>query len=222
MMNMVRLKDKMRMKYTVLWIGLLFCSITGSAQYQKATEEQQKEIVSKITQALSAMNTMQCDFTQVKELTFIGDKATSEGKMFYKKTNKLRWEYTKPVQYAFSTDGKNLWTTAGGRTTAVPAGQRKLLDGMNKVMISGVTGTGLVNSPDFDTDILVGSDDYKIVLIPTKKEVKDLYSSMQLYVNKQSNRTQSVELVEKNGDKTTIELKNIQVNKAMNDEIFSQ
>ena len=210
-------------KYPVLLIGLLFCSMAGSAQYQKATVEQQKEIVSKITLALNNMNTMQCDFTQVKELTFIGDKATSEGKMFYKKTNKLRWEYTKPVQYAFSTDGKNLWTAAGGKTTTVPDSQRKLLDGMNKVMISGVTGTGLAdNSPDFDTEIFVGSNDYKIVLTPKTKEVKDLYSSIQLYVNKQNNRTQSIELVEKKGDKTTIELKNIQVNKTINDQIFSQ
>jgi len=209
-------------KYLVLLVGLLFCSIAGSAQYQKATVEQQKEIVSKITLALSNMNTMQCDFTQVKELTFIGDKATSEGKMFYKKTNKLRWEYTAPVRYAFSTDGKDLWTTVGGKTSAVPAGQRKLLDGMNKVMISGVTGTGLVSSPDFDTELFIGSDDYKIVLTPKKKEVKDLYSSIQLYVNKQSNRTQSVDLVEKKGDKTTIELKNIQVNKPINDQTFSQ
>jgi len=222
MLNIVRLKNKMMKKYSVLLIGLLFCSITGSAQYQKATEEQQKEIVSKITLALNNMNTMQCDFTQVKELTFIGDKATSEGKMFYKKTNKLRWEYTAPVRYAFSTDGKNLWTTVGGKTTAVPANQRKLLAGMNKVMISGVTGTGLVSSSDFDTELFIGNDDYKIVLIPKIKEVKDLYSSIQLYVNKQSNRTQSVELVEKKGDKTTIELKNIQVNKTINDQIFSQ
>jgi len=209
-------------KYQILLIGLLFCSVTGLAQYQNVTEDQKKEIVGKIALALSNMNTMQCDFTQVKELTFIGDKATSEGKMFYKKTNKLRWEYTKPVQYAFSTDGKNLWTSAGGKTTAVPAGQRKLLDGMNKVMISGVTGTGLVSSPDFDTDLFMGTDDYKIVLIPKKKEVKDLYSSIQLYVNKQNNRTRSVELIEKKGDKTTIELKNIQVNKTINDAIFSQ
>jgi len=210
-------------KYPVLLIGLLFCSITGLAQYQKATAEQQKEIVSKITLALSNMNTMQCDFTQVKELTFIGDKATSEGKMFYKKTNKLRWEYTKPVRYAFSTDGKNLWTATGDKTTIVPANQRKLLDGMNKVMISGVTGTGLAdNSPDFDTEIFVGSNDYKIVLTPKKKEVKDLYSSIQLYVNKQNNRTRSIELVENKGDKTTIELKNIQVNTTINDDIFSQ
>jgi len=208
-------------KYQILLIGFLFCSVAGVAQYKDVTEEQKKEIVSKITLALSNMNTMQCDFTQVKELTFIGDKATSEGKMFYKKTNMLRWEYTKPVQYAFSTDGKNLWTSAGGKTTTVSANQRKLLDGMNKVMISGVTGTGLADSPDFDTDLFVGNDDYKIVLTPKKKGVKDLYSSIQLYVNKQNNRTRAIELIEKNGDKTTIELKNIQVNKAIDDATFS-
>jgi len=209
-------------KSKILLTFFLFCSFAVYAQYQSATEEQKKEIVSKVIRTSGSMNTMQCDFTQVKELTFIGDKATSEGKMFYKKSNKMRWEYTKPVQYAFSTDGNNMMSTVGGKTTGVATDQRKLLDGINKVIISGVTGTDLVNSPDFDTDFFVGSADFKIVLIPKKKEVKDLFSAINLYINKSDNHVSSVELIDKSNDKTTITLKNIQVNIAISDEVFSQ
>ena len=209
-------------KFTVLIMGLIFCSASLSAQYQDATEEQRQEIVSRITQAADNMNTMQCDFTQVKELSFMDDKVMSEGKMYFKKTNKIRWEYTKPFQYVFSMDGQNVQMTSSGQTTTIPASQSKLFSEISKVMVGGVSGNGLVDSPDFDTQFLVGGNDYKVVLAPRKKEVKDLFSSVQLYVGKADSRIRSVELIENTGDKTTITLKNLQVNTTIDDAIFSQ
>ena len=70
--------------------SLLLCA-TMVAQYQAATDAQQKEIIDKITQASNEMRTMQCDFTQEKELSFMNDKVLSEGKMYYKQPNKIRW-----------------------------------------------------------------------------------------------------------------------------------
>jgi outer membrane lipoprotein-sorting protein len=51
--------------------------------------------------------------------------------------------------------------------------------------------------------------------------VKDLFASIQLHIGKTDSRINIVELVEKSGDKTTIQLKNVQINPAINDEIFS-
>jgi outer membrane lipoprotein-sorting protein len=150
------------------------------------------------------------------------EKVTSEGKMYFKKTNKIRWEYTKPVQYVFTMDGQNIKMTSGGNTTSIPANQSKMFNEISKVMIGGVSGSGLVDSPDFDIQFFVGSNDYKVVLDPKKKEVKDLFSAVQLFVGKADNRIRSVELVEKNGDKMTISLKNMQVNANINDALFSQ
>ena len=209
-------------KIQVLIIVLIGCSVSLSAQYQNATEEQKNEIVRKITQVSNEMNSMQCDFTQVKELSFMDDKITSEGKMSYKKPNKIRWEYTKPYQYVFSMDGQNIRMTSGDKTNTIPAKQSKLFGEISKVMVGGVNGSGLVDSPDFDTQFMVGSDVCKIVLTPKKKEVKDLFSTVLLYVGKPDYRIRSVELVEKSGDKTTLTLKNVQVNIAIKDEIFSQ
>ena len=209
-------------KYTVLVMGWVLCSASLSAQYQNATEEQKKELISKIVQVSNEMNTMQCDFTQVKELSFMDEKITSEGKMAFKKTNKIRWEYTKPYQWVFSMDGQNVSMTTGGKTNTIPANQSKMFNEISKVMIGGVSGSGLVDSPDFDTQFMVGSNDYKVVLTPKKKEIQDFFSSIQLFVGKADNRIRSVELIDKEGDKTTITLRNMQINATINDELFRQ
>jgi outer membrane lipoprotein-sorting protein len=212
----------MKKKSLVLFAGILLCIFSVSAQYQDVTKEQKDEIVSKITKAAGDMKTMQGDFIQVKELSFMNDKVTAEGKMYYKKTNKIRWEYTKPYKYVFSMDGQNVWMTSGDKTNKAPVKSSRMFGEISKVMVGSVSGSGLVDSPDFDTQFMVGKDDYKVVLTPKKKEIKELFSSVQLFVNKSDNRIHSVELIEKSGDKTTLTLKNVRVNTVIDDSLFAE
>jgi Outer membrane lipoprotein-sorting protein len=204
-------------KISVLLIGVLLCSMSLSAQYQKATEAQKNEVITNITKASEEMNTMQCDFTNVKELSFMDEKVTSEGKMSYKKPNKIRWENIKPAKYVFASDGQKI--IMGDKT--MPANSSKMFSEITKVMAGGISGNGLVNSPDFDSQFMVGKDDYQIILNPKKKEIKDMFSAIQLYIGKADNRISSVELIDKSGDKTTITLKNVKVNEALDDKLFS-
>ena len=210
-----------RLMYVIC--GLLLCTtILAQSSYQAATDAQKKEIIDKITQASNDMRTMQCDFTQEKELSFMNDKVVQEGKMYYKQPNKIRWEYTKPMAYVFAMDGKNIFMDSGSNQTTVPARSSRLFSSMSDIIIGGVSGAGLIDSPDFTASFSVGSNDYRITLTPQKKEVKDLFDYIQLFVNKSDSRIQKVELVEKGGDKTLILLKNTQINATINDEIFSR
>lgn len=213
-----------RNRWMYLIGGLLLSSVMMFAQsgYQKATDTQKKEIIDKITQASASMKSMKCDFTQVKELSFMDDKVSSEGKMLFKYPDKIRWEYIKPYSYVFSMDGTNVRMTSGDNTNKVPVKSSKLFNEISKVLIGGVSGKGLVDSPDFATQFNVGKDNYQLVLTPQKKEVKDLFSSIHLYVGKTDSRIHTVELIEKSGDKTTIQLKNIQLNATIQDDIFSR
>ncbi len=207
-------------KLIVLFLGMVVVVATLSAQYQNATDSQKQEVVGKISQAAGEMNTMQSEFTQVRELSLMDDKITSVGKIYFKKPNKVRLEYTSPYQYAFSIDGQSMKMTSGGQTTTTPTNQSKLFNEISKVLIGGISGSNLVDSPDFDTQFSVGKDDFKVVLVPKKKEVRDLFAAIHLFIGKQDNRIRSIELIEKGGDKTSITLKNLQVNAPIHDDTF--
>jgi outer membrane lipoprotein-sorting protein len=209
-------------KYPVLLMSLWLCVCSASAQYRDATKEQRDEIVSRITKSAGEMNTLQGDFIQVKELSFMDEKVTSEGRMFYKKDGKIRWEYLKPYKYVFSMDGQHVRMTAGDRTSKVPVKSSKIFGEISRLMAGGISGSGLVDSPDFDSQVMVGKDDYKIVLTPGKKELKEMFLSVQLFINKVDYRVRSVELVEQGGDKTTFVLENLVVNGVVDDLLFSE
>ena len=71
----------------------------------KLTAEQQKQIVEKIDKASSAMKTMQCDFTQTKRMKMLSKDMQSKGVMYFKRPDKLRWQYTSPYDYTFIMNG---------------------------------------------------------------------------------------------------------------------
>jgi outer membrane lipoprotein-sorting protein len=204
--------------------GWLLCATTILAQssYSPATEVQKNDLVAKIKQTADGMKTMKCDFSQVKELSFMDEKVTAEGRMFYSQSNKIRWEYTKPYTYVFATDGKNMFTGTGSATGKIPVKSGKLFSEISRIMIGGVSGSGLVDSPDFSTLMETGKEDFRLTLTPLKKEIIDLFSAVRLYVRKTDYRIRAVELEEKSGDRTSIELKNIQLNLPVDDEIFTR
>ncbi|MDO4702529.1 outer membrane lipoprotein carrier protein LolA [Tannerella sp.] len=203
----------------LMWSSVVTLSAQNS--YQKATETQKKEITDNIRRVAREMKTLKADFTQVKELSFMKDQVTSEGKMLYKPNDKIRWEYTRPYAYVFAMDGDNVRMISGGKTNKIPVRGSKLFTEISRVMIGGVSGAGLIDSPDFATAFMIGKSDCKIMLTPRKKEVKDLFSSIQLYVDRSDSRIRRVELIEKSGDKTIITLKNIQLNTPVDDSVFA-
>ena len=213
----------MKKRVYIIWIGALLSVITMSAQssWQPATEAQKNELIEKVKRTAAEMKTMPCDFTQVKELSFMDEKMTAEGKMNYKQPDKIRWEYTKPYTFVFATDGKNIFTGTGSSSNKMPVKSSKLFGAIADIMVGGVSGSGLVDSPDFTTQVESGKNDYRVTLTPLKKEIKDLFSAVQLHIRRTDYRIYKVELIEKSGDKTSIELKNIQLNTTIRDEIFS-
>jgi outer membrane lipoprotein-sorting protein len=207
------------MRNEILTLCLMLSSF-APAQYREATLVEKDGIIDRITQSAAEMKTMKCDFVQTKELSFMNDNLVSEGRMFYKQPDRIRWEYIKPYKYVFSTDGRNVNISSGEQANKIPVKASKMFGEISAVMIGGISGAGLINSKDFTAKFMIGADGCEIILTPLKKEVRNIFTSVQLFVNKSDSRIKSVIMTEKSGDKTTIELKNISLNTSISDEIF--
>jgi len=56
---------------------------------------------------------------------------------------------------------------------------------------------------------------------PLKKEIKNLFTQINLFVNKTDGSINKVEMIEKTGDKTIISFLSIKRNTTLNDEVFA-
>lgn len=192
--------------------------IASTSAQQKLNEP---KVIQQINAVASNMKSMQCDFVQTKYLKMLNDKMVSRGKMYYQQSNKLRWEYTSPYSYAFVLNGSKVLISKGKRNDVINVNQSKMFKEIARIMMNSVVGNCLTDKKDFKVSLAASGTDYIATLYPQQKQMQQMFQKIILHFNKAKSTVSKVELVEKKGDKTIIELKNVKTNASINGKIFS-
>jgi outer membrane lipoprotein carrier protein len=185
------------------------------------TQQQKQEVIVKINKAASNIKSMSCSFVQTKYLSILNDKMVSKGQMYYKQSDKLRWEYTEPYKYLFIFNGTKVYVGNNTRKDVIGTNSNKVFKEVARIMMNTVTGKALSNSADFSVDAAVDSKYYTITLVPKKKDLKQMFSKIVLNFTKSNIMISELNIYEKNGDRTNIQLKNINNNGAINESYFN-
>lgn len=194
---------------------LLLClALTASAQNSEA-------IIGEINRAAAAMQSLECDFTQTKYISLMNDRMISVGRMVYRQSDRLRWEYSSPYSYIFILNGSSVTLKSGAKTDVIDIRTNRIFSEIARIMMNSVTGKCLTDSTEFKVSISADSREYVARLTPQKKEMKQMFSSIVLHFDRTAEVVQTIELHEKSGDRTIIELKNIKKNRTVNEELFT-
>lgn len=202
-----------------LFFLMALCMSLATASAQQKVDE--AKVVRQINAVASSMKSMQCDFVQTKYLKMLNDKMVSRGKMYYQQGNKLRWEYISPYSYAFVLNGQKVLISKGKRTDVINVGQSKFFKEIARIMMNSVVGKCLTDKKDFKVSLAGSASEYVATLYPQQKQMQQMFQKIILHFNKQRSVVSKVELVEKKGDKTVIELNNIKTNTAIHAKVFS-
>lgn len=205
----------MRKTLVILWMVLISIS---HALAQKTGEEQ---AIKEINQIASELKSMKCDFIQTKHLKMLRDKMVSNGKMYYQQGNKLRWEYESPYSFVFILNDSKIVLKKGTRNDVINVNQNKIFREIVRIMMNTIVGKSMTDDKDFKVSITTTSAEYVATMIPLRKDLKQMFSTIVIHFNRQDKVVPLVELVEKNGDKTVIELKNVQKNISIPASVFA-
>ena len=203
------------MKRLLFLILILSHIIPLSAQ--QLTEEQIKQ---KVNQTASAMKTMQCDFVQTKHLKMLNNDFESHGKMYYQQSNKLRWEYTSPYSYTFILNNDKVLLKNKQRNDLIDIKQNKLFREIVRIMMSSVVGNCLADDKNYKVSIATIGNEWVATLLPQRKDMKQMFPKLVLHFHAKKSVVNTVELYDKNGEKTIIELKNIRINETIHPHMF--
>ena len=200
---------------------LILLFVFVSVHLSLMAQQSEAQIRQAITQAASGMKTMQCDFTQTKHLKMLNDKMTSKGRMYYQQTNRLRWEYTSPYSYTFILNDDKVLLKNAQRNDVIDVNKNKLFREIARIMMNSVVGTSLTDDKSFKSTIATNGNEWIASLLPQRKDLKQLFQKIILHFNKHNAMVKQVELIEKNGDRTVIELNNIRTNEKINADMFT-
>lgn len=210
----------MNMKFLfLLWmIWMPFFHI--SAQEELNAEESRKMITA-ICDAASKIVTLQCDFKQDRQLSLLKTVMQSQGKMYYKGGKLLRWEYISPYTYTFILNGDKVMLKSSQKTDVLDVKSSKMFQQIARIMMNSVTGKCLSDAKDFEVTMYATKQEWIAKLVPRQKELQQLFDYIRLHIDADRQMVVSVELIEKNGDTTTIEMVNVKKNMAVDDAIYS-
>ena len=200
---------------------LILLFVFVSVHLSLTAQQSEAQIRQAITQAASAMKTMQCDFTQTKHLKMLNDKMTSKGRMYYQQTNRLRWEYTSPYSYTFILNDDKVLLKNAQRNDVIDVNKNKLFREIARIMMNSVVGTSLTDDKSFKSTIATNGSEWTASLLPQRKDLKQLFQKIILHFNRTNAMVKQVELIERNGDKTVIELNNIRTNEKISADMFT-
>jgi outer membrane lipoprotein-sorting protein len=187
----------------------------------KLTAEQQKQIIEKIDQTASAMKGMQCDFVQTKRMKLLSKEMQSKGIMYFKRPNKLRWQYIAPYDYTFILNDDKVQIKSSKSTKNIDVQGNKMFRQITNIILNSVTGGSLKSSSDFNVEVYKKDNTYFAKLFPKKKELKQLYQVIEIYFDSALTMVNSVRMVEKTGDETRVNLINTKLNIAIDDKMFA-
>ncbi len=193
---------------------LCLCCITAQSIDEAKVKQQINSVASK-------MNTMQCDFVQTKYIKMLNDKMVSKGKMYYQQSDKLRWEYSSPYAYSFVLNGSKVLISRGKRNDVVNVNQSKFFKEIARIMMNSVVGKCLTDTKDFKTNITGTQSEYIATLYPKQKQMQQMFQKIILHFNRQKSIVSKVELIEKKGDRTIIELLNVKTNAPIDAKVFT-
>ena len=187
----------------------------------KLNADEQKQLIEKMDKSASSVKAMQCEFSQTKSMKMLKREMKSQGVMYFKQPDKLRWQYTAPYDYTFLMNGDKVSMKSTKTTQKIDVQKNKMFRQITSIILNSITGGGLKSAADFRVEVYKDNQTYFARLYPKKKELKQVYEVIEIYFNESLTMVSGVKMKEKTGDVTTVKLNNVKINPAINDSTFS-
>ncbi|GAA4371129.1 hypothetical protein GCM10023185_46290 [Hymenobacter saemangeumensis] len=170
--------------------------------------------------AAEQTTSIKSEFRQEKNLSMLSEKINSTGVFFFKKNNRVRMEYTQPYKYLLIINNSQILIQDQTKKKVYSSGDNKIFKAVNKVIVDCVQGRALDNK-DFQSQVFENEKTYCLDLAPQVKEMKQLFTTIRITINKRDFSIDQLELKEAVGDNTIITFVNKQLNTPVADEVFS-
>ncbi|MBK8494260.1 MAG: outer membrane lipoprotein carrier protein LolA [Ferruginibacter sp.] len=204
----------------VLFTLLLASSFSLTAQYAGFSPVTNlARFKAEFAAATQKTGSIKSDFEQDKNLAMLSEKITSRGNFWFKKDSRVRMEYKQPFKYLMILNKDKVFVKDGQKETKVSTRSNKIFQQINKIMIDCMQGTTLDNT-DFKTRVFENKTSALVELTPLTKGMKEMFTFINVIVDKKDFSVSSIQMQEISGDNTIMRFTNKELNVAIPDNLF--
>jgi outer membrane lipoprotein-sorting protein len=209
------------MKTVILLIALLGSGFSAMAQAGNFVPAKDvAALQQKMTEATKKITTIQCDFTQEKNMSMLADKATSRGKFYFKRDDKVRLEYQQPAKNLIVMSAGKMLMKDDKKTQQMDMHRSKAFQQLNNIIVGSINGS-LFTSKDFKVSFFESATQVKVQLQPVSKMMRNFISNIVLVMDKKDFTAIRIEMNEASGDNTILTFANKNLNAPLEETLFT-
>lgn len=196
-----------------------FC-LSVSAQKELKPLASTEAFQERLKKEAAAISSIESDFTQEKYLDVFAEKIVSKGRFYYKKENKIRMDYTSPLDYQIVINGQKLKIVSEGKTNIVNLGSNQMMNEMKEMLSACMIGDLSSITSAYKLDYYESPLLYVVKIRPVSKSVQAYISEITISIDKKDMSVQALRLAENAKDYTEYHFTNKKYNTLTSDEKF--
>ena len=206
---------------TYIFVGILAFTCLKRARSQDGYRllDNTDAFTSSMEKASSTTNSIVSEFEQIKHLSFLEEDVKSRGVFYFRKENKLRWEYNEPFHYLIMFSNDTVLIQDENKTSIYDASSGRMFREINEIMLSMVNGS-ILKSDKFEIEYFENTTSYKLELTPLEENMQEFLSNIHIYINKNDLSADELYMIERSDDFTHIRFINKRLNEEIPDHIF--
>ncbi len=172
-----------------------------------------------LNDANASVKNISSKFVQTKHLSLLAEEIKSNGSFYYAQPQKVRIEYLSPYKYIMVINDGKMLVKDEEKTSKINTKGSKLLQSINDVMIGCMSGRVLDNA-DFNVKAYQNSNRYLLELQPVNKDMKKMFSGIEVYMRKSNFDVVRLKMIEAGGDYTDMIFSDTKHNTKLNEDTF--
>lgn len=206
------------MKCALLSISLLFVTVLAMGQdYKKLTSSTKCAIA--IQEKQDAIKSLTADFKEVVHSDLFDKPVKAEGKFWFKKQQKIRWEHITPKKQILLISGKKVRLSQNGKEIKDPTA-KIMVKKIQQLMMQVMSGDFL-SSKDFELSYIETTASYQIKMVPTSSKMAKYIQAIVLVFNKSDLLLKEMTLLETEQNKIVYTFSSIQQDAVIPDTKFT-
>ena len=209
------------MKRMLLPLLLMLCAPLPELRSGEPVHEAERlQLAARIQETAASTRTLQCRFTQVRTMSVLTDEFRSEGRLYYVRPQRLRWQYTSPYQYDFLMNGNEVTLRSEQSRQTIDAAENKMFRQVCAVIAGGIDGSLLQDSRSYRIGWVRSEGAVEATLQPLNKPFKDLFRAIVIRLETATWSVTDIIMEETGGDSTHITFTDSKINEPIDEQIF--
>ena len=203
----------------IIKLIVFFISALAFSQNAPLSDSETIQFKENVSQRSEVLKSLSSDFFQSKYIQLMQGAALSNGKLFYKAPNILKWEYSTPYNYHILFKENQLFINDDGDKSVSNLKSNKLFEKLVNLISGSINGGLLADKNNYDVAYFKTGNYITALIVPKDPAMRQMFREIILVFNKEY-LVNSVKLMEDSGDFTEIYFKNIRINQKLEDSVF--